>query len=228
MKNKEINLEVVKKVASGLKELRFEIAFVGGAVLSLYADDIASEEARPTDDIDLTIKLATYADWTRTTTRLAELGFEPDMEEKVICRYTFKGFSVDIMSSKDIGLGPTNKWYEAGMENLQTADLDQDIRINILPVEYFLATKFEAFKSRGGCNYYTSHDFEDIIYIIDNHKEIASSIMKVEGPVKEFLRSEIKLIFESNERDQIISAHLSGYAKNRLPLIVEKMKHIVS
>ncbi len=35
----------------------------------------------------------------------------------------------------------------------------------------FLATKFEAFKDRGG-DYRTSHDFEDIVYVLDNRTTI--------------------------------------------------------
>jgi hypothetical protein len=46
MKNKTINIGVVKKIAVALKHLRSKVAFVGGAMISLYADDPAADEVR--------------------------------------------------------------------------------------------------------------------------------------------------------------------------------------
>lgn len=61
MHNKVINLALVAQVAHGLKELREKMVFIGGAVISLYTDDPAADEIRPTKDIDMTINLANYA-----------------------------------------------------------------------------------------------------------------------------------------------------------------------
>lgn len=36
------------------------MVFIGGAVVSLYTDDSAADEIRPTSDIDMTINLANY------------------------------------------------------------------------------------------------------------------------------------------------------------------------
>ncbi|MBN8650500.1 MAG: hypothetical protein J0L67_03685 [Cytophagales bacterium] len=55
MENKVINIGVVRKIAIALKDLRSKVAFVGGAVISLYTDDPAADELRPTKDIDLSI-----------------------------------------------------------------------------------------------------------------------------------------------------------------------------
>lgn len=62
MHNKVINLALVAQVAHGLQELRNKMVFIGGAVISLYTDDPATEEIRPTADIDMTINLANYAE----------------------------------------------------------------------------------------------------------------------------------------------------------------------
>lgn len=51
MENKTINIQTIAEVARGLKELRTKMVFVGGAVISLYTDDEAAEEIRPTGDI---------------------------------------------------------------------------------------------------------------------------------------------------------------------------------
>ena len=54
-----------------------------------------------------------------------------------------------------------------------------------------MATKFEAFNSRGK-DYRTSHDIEDIIYIIDNRTTIVEEIAKADGWISGFLKAEIQ------------------------------------
>jgi len=58
------NIVRLRAVASALNELNERVVFVGGATLSLYATDPATSEIRPTDDIDVVIEVATYAEFT--------------------------------------------------------------------------------------------------------------------------------------------------------------------
>jgi hypothetical protein len=85
MENRTINLAVVAEVARALCELKSQMIFIGGAVVSLYADDPAADEIRPMADIDLTINLLNFKDWTRVQQRLAELRFFPDPDGHAIC-----------------------------------------------------------------------------------------------------------------------------------------------
>ena len=54
MRNRIINLGVVAEIAQALGDLNESVVFVGGAVISIYADDPAADEVRPTQDVDLT------------------------------------------------------------------------------------------------------------------------------------------------------------------------------
>ena len=78
MENKTINIAIVAQVAAALKELKDKMVFVGGAVVSLYTDDPAADEIRPTGDVDMTINLLNFADWASMQERLADLSFSPD------------------------------------------------------------------------------------------------------------------------------------------------------
>lgn len=149
MHNKVINLALVAQVAVGLKELRDRMVFIGGAVISLYTDDPAADEIRPTADIDMTINLANYAEWALMQERLAELGFHPNPHGQSICSYKFQNIAIDIMPADDSSIGISNTWYKPGFEYLQQIELPEGIHINTLPSPYFLATKLEAFKDRG-------------------------------------------------------------------------------
>lgn len=63
MENRTINIGVVAEIAKALAELKNQMVFVGGAVVSLYADDPAADEIRPTADIDMTINLMNFSNW---------------------------------------------------------------------------------------------------------------------------------------------------------------------
>ncbi len=58
------NINKLQIVASGLGNLRDAMVFVGGAVAELYADDPASSDIRPTQDVDCTIELSSYREHT--------------------------------------------------------------------------------------------------------------------------------------------------------------------
>ena len=85
MKNRIINLGVVAQIATALEELNEYIVFVGGAVVSVYADDEAADEIRPTQDVDLTLKLFDMSPY-ELDKKLAEKGFYPDINSSIICR----------------------------------------------------------------------------------------------------------------------------------------------
>lgn len=226
MENRTINIAVVAEVAQALHELRDQMIFIGGAVVSLYADDPAADEIRPTSDIDLTINLMNFSNWVQMQERLAQLGFYPDPFGHAICSYKYKNIPIDIMPAEDGPLGPSNPWYKLGFDTLQKVRAAGE-EIQIFSAPTYLATKFETFNSRGG-DYRTSHDFEDIIYILDNRTTIVLEIEQANPQVKEFLKKELGKIQKSPFREEILSAHLHPLVLNdRLPVIMEKMEEIL-
>ena len=223
MKNRTINIGVVAEVAQALKELKDQMIFVGGAVVSLYADDPAADEIRPTSDIDMTVNLLNYKDWAKIQKRLFELSFNPDPFGHSICSYKYKDIPIDIMLADDSSLGPSNKWYKIGLER-KTKVLAQNQEIFIFSAPVFIATKFEAFRSRGK-DYRTSHDFEDIIYILDNRTTIVSEINEEQKEVNNFLKSEFNKILQSRYTEEILSSHLHPLTiDERYPIILERLK----
>lgn len=227
MKNKTINLGVVAEIAEALGELNKSVVFVGGAVVSIYADDPAADEIRPTQDVDLTLTLLDI-DQQQLDKELADLGFHPDIHGNAICSYRYNDIAVDIMAATDTMRGPTNRWYQVGFESLQKIEI-QGTPIQILSAPCYLATKFEAFKHRGQDDYRTSHDFEDIIYVIDNRTTIVEEVHDSEYPIKQFLKSEIEKILSNRYAGEIISAHLHPLIQEqRYPLLLEKLRAISS
>ncbi|MEP1094034.1 MAG: hypothetical protein ABJG78_02930 [Cyclobacteriaceae bacterium] len=226
--NTSINLKVVKLVAEALGELREEVLFVGGSVASLYANDPAASDPRPTKDIDVSVQVASYAEMNKLSELLAQKGFQPSPEFSVIYRRRFKDILVDFIPFEPTPLGPTNTWLKPGFEVSEWHDLE-GTAIRILPVSYFLASKWEAFLARGKDDPLTSHDLEDFIYVMDYHLHIVQQISSSDNKVKPYLQKAVQYILDQSNRDAFIEAQLiPSIATDRRLMIVAKMEQILT
>jgi predicted nucleotidyltransferase len=226
LENRTINIAVVAEVANALKDIKQNMVFVGGAVVSLYTDDPAADEIRPTQDIDLTINIMNLSHWERVQEQLSALGFYADPYGPSICSYKYKDIPIDIMAAEDGPLGPANRWYKIGFENLKTVKAkDQDIKILSAPC--YLATKFEAFNDRGS-DYRTSHDIEDIIYILDNRIGIVEEIASDDNRVAQFIKEQLLTIRNKGLMQEVLLAHIHPFMLDeRLPMVEEKVNQIL-
>lgn len=227
MENKTINIAVVAQVAEALKELKEKMIFVGGAVVSLYTDDAAADEIRTTGDIDMTINLMNFSNWNDMQEQLANLGFHPDPMGHAICSYKYQNIPIDIMPAADGPLGPANKWYQWGFDNLQLVKVKEE-EIQILPAPCFLATKFAAFNDRGN-DYRTSHDIEDIIYVLDNRLNIVQEIEETHQEIRRFIQDELNKIKNIGMLDEVLISHIHPLMMDeRLPIVQEKITQIIA
>lgn len=176
IKNTIINRGVVKKIANALGEINGQVVYVGGAVVSLYIDDPAADDVRPTKDIDISMSLATVSELEAMRELLTSKGFIQNAEDNVICRFRYDDVKVDVMNTKAIGWAPANPWFAPGFLVKETAQVDNQ-NVQILPLPYFLASKFSAYQGRGNNEPRTSHDFEDIVYILDNRLNLVEQIL---------------------------------------------------
>lgn len=225
LKNQTINLQVVEKVAISLEELNKDVIYVGGAVVSLYVTDEGAEQPRPTKDIDISVQISTYSQMEKLREKLASKKIYPAPTEKVMYRYSYEDILIDFIPFEETPLGPTNSWLKPGFEKAYAVNIG-GIEIMILPVSLFLATKWEAFKSRGG-DPRSSPDFEDIIYIIDNNKEVVTDVRNANKDVQEFMKEMSHEILSHPSRNEIIECHLNPYTVNeRRDIVIEKLNGI--
>ncbi|MCL1484542.1 MAG: nucleotidyl transferase AbiEii/AbiGii toxin family protein [Marinobacter sp.] len=148
LKNTIINLEATKQVAVALGILNENVVYVGGAMVSLYIDDPAAEDVRPTKDIDITLEIANVKELEELRVKLEKRGFIQSSEDDVICRFRYKDIKVDVMSTTEVGWAPANPWFEPGFENSISIKIE-DTEISILPLPYFFGHKIRSFRSEG-------------------------------------------------------------------------------
>lgn len=171
LKNTQINRLATKKVATAIGEMNEKVVYVGGAVVSLYIDDPAAEDVRPTKDVDISLEIVSLGQLESIREFLSEKGFRQSHEDQVMCRFRFEDVKVDVMSTRSIGWAPGNRWFEAGFPHAFVYNLD-GLLLWLLPLPYYLAAKFDAFHDRGGRDPRTSHDVEDIVYLLNHVSDV--------------------------------------------------------
>ena len=224
--NTLINRKATIKVAKALGELNQEVVFVGGAMVSLYIDDKAAEDIRPTKDIDITFQITSAGKLETLREKLTIKGFIQTSEENVICRFRYDDILVDVMSTQEVGWAPSNRWFKPGFAKAKYVDLEA-LKIKILPLSYFLATKMEAFFDRGFKDLYASHDFEDIVYIFNYTSDLVLQIQTAEQDVTQYLKECVQKILENDNILAVMPGHLYYESVDeRMEIIMEKLKQI--
>lgn len=228
MKNTLINKAIIRKIAIGLGELNEKVIYVGGATVSLYINDPGADDVRPTKDIDITIKVASILELENIRELLDKKGFKQSADLDVICRFKYDDILVDVMATKPIAWAPANRWFEKGFENLQKIDID-NMTIQIMPLSFFLASKFTAFEDRGGDPRF-SHDFEDITYILDNRMDWDEILLaEKDDDVKSFLFARLKLIKDSDKFQEAIIGNLYyDTSEERFQRIIQKIERVLA
>ncbi|PAM91868.1 hypothetical protein B4N84_23890 [Flavobacterium sp. IR1] len=229
MKNTAINRIIIQKIANALGELNEEVIYVGGATVSLYINDPAADDVRPTKDIDISLSVATINELEDIREKLDVKGFTQSAELDVICRFKFEDILIDVMNTNPIAWAPANKWFKKGFQNLEKIKIEE-CTIQIMPFNYFLASKFSAYEDRGGDDPRFSHDIEDISYILDNRTDWEIIIsQETDQEVKDFLLEKLKLIKEDSKFQEAILGNLFyEHAEERFRILLNKINEVLS
>ncbi|MDP2226293.1 MAG: hypothetical protein Q8J78_02315 [Moraxellaceae bacterium] len=177
MRANDPNLPHLRLIADALGELREHLVFLGGAVAGLLITDPLADSVRATRDVDAVIAAELTA-YYRFETALAARGFRRDTQGDVICRWVHEasGLLFDLMPVQADVLGFSNRWYPYAMETAVPVTLDDGLTIRRVSAVAFVATKLEAFASRGAGDFLSSHDLEDVLNIIDGREELAAEM----------------------------------------------------
>ena len=162
------NLQMIEFAAKSLAHLCDKVVFLGGTTTELLITDSASMDIRSTYDVDVITKITPRSNFQRFEEELRHLGFKNDIsEDAVICRWTLDNLILDVMPADSEILGFSNRWYNDAIDNAEKYQLTQELTINLITPQYFIATKLEAFEGRGNNDYFGSRDLEDIIAVIN-------------------------------------------------------------
>jgi predicted nucleotidyltransferase len=194
-------------------ELRARLVFVGGCTTALYiTDPIVLEGVRATDDVDLIVDLAGFAEWAALTERLRARGFTEAADDTVICRMNLGELKVDFMPDDEAILGFSNRWYAKGIETAVPEQLEEALEIRRLTPELFVATKLEAYRGRGEGDLIGSRDAEDILLLVDGREEIVDEIASSEPEIRDYIAEQIAALLDDPNFDHFLEGNIRGPA----------------
>lgn len=181
MNPQDPNIQLLEVVARELGDLRDELVFVGGCAAGLLCTSPSAAPPRVTYDVDVVAEVTTLIGYHALEKRIAARGFKRDVSpDAPVCRWRLGNVMLDMMPSEERVLGFANRWYPLAMVTAAPVNLPSGVQIRLIAGPAFLATKFEAFASRGGGDMMSSHDFEDIINVLAGRPgievEIAQSV----------------------------------------------------
>jgi hypothetical protein len=127
--------------------------------------------------------------------------------------------------SKEV-LGFTNVWYEPALRHASSVTLPQGRTIRVITAPFFLGTKMEAFRGRGGMDFQASHDLEDFVAVIEGRDTLLQEIAESPQELRSYLAEAAKtLLAEPRFLDVLPGFVLDD---GRVPLIEERLRAIAA
>ncbi|MCK9388243.1 MAG: hypothetical protein M0Q22_07595 [Sulfuritalea sp.] len=199
------NLQRVELVARALGNLCDELVFVGGCAAGMLCTSVQAPPPRATFDVDLVAEVTALAGYHALEARFAERGFVRDMApDAPICRWRVGNVEVDLMPTDERVLGFSNRWYPIATTTATPLVLPSGARIRLISAPAFLATKFEAFATRGSNDIMVSHDFEDIINVLDGRPGIESEIAEAGGELAAYLAKKFHAVLRHRDSENTL------------------------
>lgn len=219
---------MVRDVATRFGDLAEDVVFLGGAATALLITDSAASDVRPTMDVDVIVEVTTTAEYHRLAEQLRKRGFREDTSEDApLCRWRTGEMIVDIMPIDAASLGFSNRWYKAAYEQAMTMAVD-GLQIRVVTGPFFLATKLEAFQSRGNGDFMASHDMEDIIALIDGRTELVDEVEQGPKDLRRHLTEAFRELLRNERFLEALPGHLAGdsASQQRLPILEARLSRI--
>lgn len=187
-----MTISLLELAAEALGPLADDVMLVGGACLTLWISDPAAPPPRPTKDVDVVVEVASLVAYQRFSSRLRARGFAEDMASEITCRWQHArlGLVLDAMPSDERILGFSNRWQKAALPHAVDRELPSGAALRVITPPYLLATKLEAFRSRGAGDLLGSRDFADVVALIDGRAELGDELSAAPAELGAFLSAE--------------------------------------
>lgn len=223
MRADDPNLPYLKIIADALGELREQVVFVGGAVAGLLVTDPLADPVRATRDVDAVVN-ANRALFLRIEETVAARGFARDINSEVICRWVHKdsGVPFDLMPVQPDVLGFTNRWYLYAVQSAESVNLGAGVEIRRISAVAFVATKLEAFASRGGGDCMSSHDLEDILNIVDGREELANEMAAAPVELRQTVAAAVTQLLQNPNFANLLPGLITE--PERADIVMERLK----
>ncbi|HLB56558.1 MAG TPA: hypothetical protein VJK30_04440 [Coxiellaceae bacterium] len=218
-------------VARKLENLNNDVVYLGGCATALFITDPLSLDVRPTIDVDCIIDVASLLQYHKFEKELNKKGFKKTIKDDVICRWRYDDIILDVMPTDEKILGFGNPWYKQALQHSVNHLIHDNLIVKSVTAPYFLATKIEAFKTRGNNDFLMSHDFEDMITVIAGRVEIAEEVAMCNREIKAHLGRVFSDILKNDQFEVALPGHLNNGSVSmimeRVQIVKKRIEKIV-
>lgn len=114
------------------------------------------------------------------------------------------------------------------MQFAESRELKPHLVICVVTAPYFCATKLEAFKGRGKRDYFSSHDLEDLVALIDGREELAGEIRSASEDVRSYVASEFRRLLDTKTFVDALPGYLlpDPASQARITILLRRLKEM--
>lgn len=221
------NFPLLIRLAEALGELRDELVIVGFCAAGLLVSDAVTSDVRQTYDVDAIVEAATIGAFHAVEARLPALGFSRDADSDVICRWKHRasGATLALIPTDPGVLGFANRWYPEAIRSAVDLSLNNTIRIRLISAPAFVATKLEAFATRGKSDVF-SHDLEDILVVFDGRPELAEEMKLASSALQRAVREQIATLLLRADFDNALPGLIAD--GTRAETVLQRLREIAA
>lgn len=190
----------------------------------LLLPETVEPELRATEDVDCVVPIHSYGQYHRLEEQLRRLGCLPDPEGP-LCRWLVDEIVTDLMPVSEEVLGFGNRWYDEALKEPVVVQFSESLSVKVVNLSVFLATKFEAHRSRGG-QYEESHDFEDIVLALAYSVDACPLVRSASPNVRDFLAGEMHVFLQSRRPEDVVSRCLPSTRQSLVKEVLGRMREI--
>ena len=162
------------------------------------------------EDVDLVLETTTLAAYDAFASRLRQVGFSPGTREgDPLCRLRHPELAIDLMPLDESILGFSNRWYRSALEQPAITLLSSGRRLKHLDGPHFVASKLEAFQSRGAGDFLTSSDLEDVAVVWDGRPELESELHQAPNALQVFVREGLSACLTNRHFAEAVPGYFS-------------------
>lgn len=125
-------------------------------------------------------------------------------------------------------LGFSNRWYARALSARREHRLPSGARLQHIDAPHFLATKLEAFRSRGRGDYLASTDVEDVVVVLDGRPSVEEELAVSSPELRGFVAREIAALLEERHFLEALPTYFTGEAmiEQRARALIERTRSI--
>jgi hypothetical protein len=95
---------------------------------------------------------------------------------------------------------------------------------------YFCATKLEAFHHRGKGDFFSSHDLEDLLAVVDGREQLVDELEAAEREVRTYIAGQCRSLLTSTDFVDALPGHLlpDPACQARITILLQRLNKIAA